>query len=106
MNKRRQKAIETKALDFTLIGNQLYRQGRDHQLRLCANEREYLPILAQAHSSIAGGHFFAKTTAKAIMMSGIWWPTLFQDAHAYVKACNECQRFKNPIKSENMPLCP
>ena len=50
MNKRRQKAIETEALEFTLIGKQLYKKGQDHQLlRLCANEKEYLPILAQAH---------------------------------------------------------
>ena len=39
-------------------------------------------------------------------MSGIWWPTLFQDAHAYVKACDEFQRFKKPIRNNNMPLRP
>ena len=77
MNKRRQKAIEMEALDFTLIGNQLYKKGKDHQLQLCANEMEYLPILAQAHSSIVGGHFSLETIAKAILMLGIWWPTLF-----------------------------
>ena len=65
-----------------------------------------MPILAQAHSSIAGGHFSAKTTAKAILMSRIWWLTLFQNAHAYVKTCDECQRFKKPIKLDNMPLPP
>ena len=39
-------------------------------------------------------------------MSRIWCPTLFQDAHAYFKACNECQRFKKKIKLDNMPLRP
>ena len=102
----RQKAIETEALDFTLIGNQLYKKGQDHQLRLCANEKEYLPILAQAHFGIAGGHFSAETTAKAILITSLWWPTLFQDTHAYVKACDECQRFKKPIRTDNMPLQP
>ena len=77
MKKRRRKAIEMEALEFTLIGNQLYKKGQDYQLKLCANENEYLPILAQAHSSIASGHFSAKITAKAILMSGIWWPKIF-----------------------------
>ena len=68
MNKRQRKAMKMEALDFTLIGNQLYKKGQDHQRRLCANETEYLPILDQAHSSIAGGHFSAKTMAKAILI--------------------------------------
>ena len=84
MNKERRKSIETKALDFTIIGNQLYKKGHDHQLQLCANEKEYLPILAQAHSGIAGGHLSTETITKAILMLGIWWPTLIQDANAYV----------------------
>ena len=106
MNRRRRKAIEIEALDFTIIGNQLYKKGQDHQLRLCANEKEYLPILAQAHLGIASGHFSAETMAKAILMSGTWWPTLFQDARAYVKTCDKCQRFKKPIRLDNMPLLP
>ena len=36
---------------------------------------------------IIGGHFFADTTTKVILMSRLWWPTLFQDATAYVQAC-------------------
>ena len=39
ISKQRRKAIEIEALDFTLIGNQLYKKGLDHQLRLCANEK-------------------------------------------------------------------
>ena len=69
-------------------------------------KRSIFPIFSQAHSSIAGGHFLSKTTAKAMLMSRIWWPTLFQDAHAYVKACDKCQRFKKLIRMDNMPLRP
>ena len=65
MNKWRQRAIDTKAMYFTFIGTQLYKQGNDHQLRLYDNEKEYLPILAQAHAGIAGGYFSADTTIKA-----------------------------------------
>ena len=39
-------------------------------------------------------------------MSGIWWPTLFHDSTAYVKACDEYHRFKKPIRLDNIPLCP
>ena len=94
-------------MDFTIIGTQLYKQGKDHQLRLCANEKEYFPILAQAHSSIAGGHFSVDTMAKAILMSRIWWPTLFQDANAYVQACkmNVNASKTNQIEQHDITSC-
>ncbi|WP_219822719.1 hypothetical protein, partial [Enterobacter cloacae complex sp. 4DZ3-17B2] len=53
MSKRRQRAIETEARDYALIGNQLYRRGKDQHLHLCANEDEYIPIIEQAHVGLA-----------------------------------------------------
>ena len=105
-NKARRKAIELEAQEYTLLEHQLYKRGKDNQLRICANENEYLPILQQAHAGQAGGHFSAETTAKAIMMSGIWWPTLFGDAKEFVKRCDHCQQAKPPIRRDNMPLRP
>ena len=91
MNKRLRKSIEIEAMDFTLIGTQLYKCKKDHQLRLCINKKEYLSILAQAHANIVGGHFSTDTTAKAILMPKIWWPTLFHNnATMYVKSCDKC----------------
>ena len=29
---------------------------------------------------------------------GYYWPTMQKDAHAYVKACDKCQRFNNLIR--------
>ena len=57
-NKRRQKAIETESKEFCLIGDQLSKRCPDQQLRLCAQEKEYILILKQAHAGIASGHFF------------------------------------------------
>ena len=63
-------------------------------------------MLEQAHAGLSGGHFSADTTAKAIMMAGLWWPTLFSDAVEFVKRCDECQRIKVPVRRDNMPLRP
>ena len=102
----RKRAIEIEARNYTLIGNQMYHRGKDQQLRLCVTEAEYIPILEQAHAGIAGGHFSSTVTARAIMTSGLWWPTLFQDADEFVKRCDTCQRTKTPIQKDNMPLRP
>ncbi|MCO5555292.1 hypothetical protein L7F22_008837 [Adiantum nelumboides] len=102
----RMKAITKEAEDYVLIEDNLYRRGKDNQLRMCATEKEYVPILQQAHSGQAGGHFFAEKMAKSILYAGIWWPTLFMDAEEFVKRCDHCQRTKTPRGRDNMPLRP
>ncbi|MCO5580816.1 hypothetical protein L7F22_034688 [Adiantum nelumboides] len=71
---------------------------------MCATEEEYIPILQQAHSGQAGGHFSAEKMAKSILYAGIWWPTLFMDAEEFVKRCDDCQRTKTLRGRDDMPL--
>ena len=106
MPRQRKKAIEVEAADYTLIGGQLFKRGKDGNLRTCVPEMDYLSVLTHAHSGVAGGHFSGETTAKIILWSGLWWPTIFSDANEYVKHCDQCQRTKPPITSDNMPLRP
>ena len=90
MGKAKRKAIEIESRDYEIIADQLYKQGKDTQLRLCVTPAEYVRVLQQAHLGLTGGHFSAKTTAKAIMMAGLSWPTLFMNAEEFVKRCDEC----------------
>ena len=53
-------------------------------------EVEYVKVLEQAYASLKRGHFFVDTIAKAIMMAGLWWPTLFKDTEKFVRRCDEC----------------
>ena len=69
-------------------------------------ESQYLDVLHHAHVGIARGHFSGKITARTILWSGLWWPTLHQDALEYVKRCEECQRTKPPVAMDEMPLRP
>ena len=62
----------------------------DGQLRLCVCEDEYIPVLQCVHSGIGAGHFSGASTAKQIVYSGLWWPTLYNDALEFVKRYNEC----------------
>ena len=52
-----QKAIELEFKEYELIGNQLYKRGKDKQLRLCVMEAEYVKVLEQAHAGLSGGDF-------------------------------------------------
>ena len=84
------KAIELESKVYELIENQLYKTGKDKQLRLCLTEAEYVRVLEQAHAHLIGGHLFVAMSAKAITMVGLWCPTLFKGAEEFVRRCDNC----------------
>ncbi|CAN6713658.1 unnamed protein product [Malus baccata var. baccata] len=43
-----------------------------------------------------------KRTAEKILQSGLFWPTLFKDAHNWCNACDRCQRVGNQSKRNEM----
>ena len=77
--KPQRRAIEVEVANYQLIKDQLYRRGKDGNLRMCVNEADYLSILTHAHAGVGGGHFSGETTAKLIKWFGLWWPTLHMD---------------------------
>ena len=92
------------AAPYQLIAGQLYRQGKDGVMRRCVREDEFILILDEAHSGIAGGHFTVEATARKVLQAGLWWPTLFGDAVEFVKRCDPCQRATKPQNWDRMPL--
>jgi hypothetical protein len=91
---------------FTMLGSVLYRLGKDGILRRCIFESEVDNILEGCHSDVCGGHFAGDSTARKVLLAGFWWPTLFKDAHKFVRRCDPCQRVGKPIPSSAMPLIP
>ncbi|GKA69022.1 reverse transcriptase domain-containing protein [Tanacetum coccineum] len=47
--------------------------------------RKALDILEACHNGPTGGHHGANLTAKKIFDSGFFWPTIYKDAHEFVK---------------------
>ena len=61
-------------------------------------------ILHHCHATEVGGHFGATKTAAKVLQSEFYWPTLFKDTYAHVKACDACQRMGNIFKRNEMPF--
>ncbi|CAM8978312.1 unnamed protein product [Rhodiola kirilowii] len=70
----------------------LYRLCADGLYRTCVDEDQIPFILDRCHSSQYGGHGAGSKTATKVLQSGFFWPSLFKDAHEFVKACDQCQR--------------
>ncbi|KAJ9538031.1 hypothetical protein OSB04_030764 [Centaurea solstitialis] len=81
----------------------LFRIGPDRMPRRCISGHAVWDILGNCHNGPTGGHFGANLTARKVLESGFYWPTIFKDAHTLVRSCDACQRAGNITKKDEMP---
>nr|GFB47834.1 reverse transcriptase domain-containing protein [Tanacetum cinerariifolium] len=65
--------------------------------------KEALDILKACHNGPTGGHHGANLTAKKIFDADFFWPTIYKDAHEFVKNCDSCQRQEKISQQDEMP---
>ncbi|XP_075083392.1 uncharacterized protein LOC142167134 [Nicotiana tabacum] len=70
----------------------LYKKCADQLMRRCIPEKEVELVLYDCHASPYEGHHGGDRTTAKVLQFGFFWPTLFKDAHAFVKKCDQCQR--------------
>nr|GFA26477.1 reverse transcriptase domain-containing protein [Tanacetum cinerariifolium] len=75
----------------------------DQVIRRCVHGKEALDILEAYHNGPTGGHHGANLTAKKIFDAGFFWPTIYKDAHEFVKICDSCQRQWKISQRDEMP---
>ncbi|GKB32064.1 DNA-directed DNA polymerase [Tanacetum coccineum] len=71
---------------------------------VCVSGPETRTILDQCHHGPTGGHYGPNTTAKKVLDSGFYWPTIIKEAHTLVRLCEACQKTRNISKRDEMPL--
>nr|GEZ49131.1 reverse transcriptase domain-containing protein [Tanacetum cinerariifolium] len=72
-------------------------------IRRCVHDKEALYILEACHNGPTGGHHGANLTAKKVFDAGFFWPTIYKDAHEFVKNCDSCQRQGKISQRDEMP---
>ena len=65
----------------------LFRIRADQVIRRCVFGSEYHSILRLCHEGPTGGHYGAAYTTKRVSDAGFYWPTIFRNAHEYVRSC-------------------
>ena len=82
----------------------MYWKDSSSILLLCLTENEVEEIMAEFHEGIYGGHYSWRAMAHKILKASFFWPKLFGDVHARVRACEKCQRFAEKKKSAPLPM--
>nr|GEX80764.1 reverse transcriptase domain-containing protein [Tanacetum cinerariifolium] len=81
----------------------LFKICADQVIRWCVHGKEALDILEACHNGPTGGHHGANLTAKKIFDASFFWPTIYKDAHEFVKNCDSCQRQGKISQRDEMP---
>ncbi|GKB21316.1 reverse transcriptase domain-containing protein [Tanacetum coccineum] len=82
----------------------LFKVCSDGMIRRCVSGPETRTILDQCHHGPTGGHYGPNVTAKKVLDSGFYWPTIIKEAHTLVRLCEACQKTGNISKRDEMPL--
>ncbi|GJZ00244.1 reverse transcriptase domain-containing protein [Tanacetum coccineum] len=82
----------------------LFKVCSDGMIRHCISGPETRTILDQCHHGPTGGHYGPNITAKKVLDSGFYWPTIIKEAHTLVSLCKSCQKIGNISKQDEMPL--
>ncbi|GJV60712.1 putative nucleotidyltransferase, ribonuclease H [Tanacetum coccineum] len=82
----------------------LFKVCSDGMIRRCISGPETRTILDKCHHGPTGGHYGPNITAKKVLDSGFYWPTIIKEAHTLVRLCEACQKIGNISKRDEMPL--
>nr|GEW48373.1 reverse transcriptase domain-containing protein [Tanacetum cinerariifolium] len=81
----------------------LFKICADQVIRRCVHGKKALDILVACHNGPTEGHHGANLTTKKIFDADFFWPTIYKDAHEFVKNCDSCQRQGKISQRDEMP---
>ena len=95
-----------KAKQYQLVNDVLFRMNYDYVLLRCLEKCEAEKVLQELHNGPVGGHYARDATTHKILHAGYYWPTLFKDAHSYVRRCQIFQTVAGRQRKPSFPLQP
>ena len=81
---------------YSMVASKLYQTRKNLIMRLCIDKEEEATYIEHAHIAIGKMHLSPKQTLRRIGRMGVYWPTMNQDIHRYIKECTFI-RGENPI---------
>ena len=106
MASKKRRALWLKSTSYQVIDGVLFRKNYDGVFFRCLEHEDVAKVVKELHDGPAGRNYLGDTIAHKILRVGYYWPTLFKDAHAYVRKCDTCQRSGGRLVKAARPLQP
>jgi hypothetical protein len=98
------RTLKLHTVKYCISENQLYWKDPLGFLLVCLVESETPRVIEEFHEGICGGHHAWRATAYNILRAGYYWPKLFSNVNAKVRAYYSCQIFVGKQKLPALPL--
>ena len=87
--------LRVRSARYVLLNDVLYKRGFSQPYLRCLSPDEANYVLREVHEGACENHLGARSLIHKVVRAGYYWPTIQADAKAYVKVCDQCQRFSN-----------
>ena len=87
--------LKVRLARYVLMNEVLYKRGFSQPYLRCLTSDEANYVLREVHEGACGSHSGAKSLVHKVVCAGYYWPNMQANAKAYVKVCDQCQRFIN-----------
>ena len=94
-DKDKARRLRIKAAKYVFIDEVLYKRGFSQPYLRCIALDKSNYVLREVYEGACGNHSEARALVHKVVHAGYYWPTIQADAKAYVKVCDQCQRFSN-----------
>jgi hypothetical protein len=106
MERNKVRALKLKSIKYCLVDQILYMKDPLGVILRCLDPQEAQNIMSNFHDSLCGGHHYWRTMTYKILRAGYFWPSLFTDVCAKIRAYAKCQKFSGKKKVKSLPLQP
>ncbi|XP_060190505.1 uncharacterized protein LOC132619694 [Lycium barbarum] len=86
------RALRTKTARFCLVDGHLYRRSFHGPLARYLGLGEIDYVMREIHEGTCGNHSGADSLVRNLIREGYYWNEMEEDAKAFARKCNECQR--------------
>ena len=87
--------LRVRTARYFLMDEVLYKRGFSQPYLRCLAPDKANYVLREVHEGACGNHLGARSFIHKVIRAGYYWPTVQANAKAYVKVCDQCQRFSN-----------
>ena len=98
--------LRVRSARYVLLNDVLYKRGFSQPYLRCLSPDEANYVLREVHEGACENHLGARSLIHKVVRAGYYWPTIQADAKAYVKVCDQCQRFSNIPRQPSEYLTP
>ena len=98
--------LKVRSARYVLMNEVLYKKGFSQPYLRCLALEEANYVLREVHEEACGNHLGARSLVHKVVRAGYYWPNMQADAKAYVKICDQCQRFSSVPRQPSEYLTP